>query len=120
MCFLGTNRYFCISPKNESLSIRFRAHETYSYYYPAISLSHYLIRREDIEFRHLSTADGLTHFSVISLYQDERDFIWCGTRNGVSLYNGREFKEYRYHKGDTTSLFCNTITAITGDRAGHV
>lgn len=78
------------------------------------------VNAQDIEFRHLSTADGLTHFSVISLYQDERDFIWCGTRNGVSLYNGREFKEYRYHKGDTTSLFCNTITAITGDRAGHV
>ena len=90
-----------------------------------ILLSLYLIisldvNAQDIEFRHLSTADGLTHFSVISLYQDERDFIWCGTRNGVSLYNGREFKEYRYHKGDTTSLFCNTITAITGDRAGHV
>ena len=75
-----------------------------------ILLSLYLIisldvNAQDIEFRHLSTADGLTHFSVISLYQDERDFIWCGTRNGVSLYNGREFKEYRYHKGDTTSLF---------------
>lgn len=75
---------------------------------------------QDIEFRHLSTANGLTHFSVISLYQDERDFIWCGTRNGISLYNGREFKEYRYQKGDTTSLFCNTITSIAGDRAGHI
>ena len=75
---------------------------------------------QDVEFRHLSTEDGLTHFSVISLYQDERDFIWCGTRNGVSLYNGREFKEYRYKKGDENSLFSNTIMDITGDGAGHV
>ncbi len=85
-----------------------------------LSTASSVVSGQDVEFRHLSTDDGLTHFSVISLYQDERDLVWCGTRNGVSLYNGREFKEYRYHKGDETSLFCNTIMGITGDRNGHV
>lgn len=26
------------------------------------------------------------------MYQDERGFIWIGTRNGANLYNGHEFK----------------------------
>ena len=46
---------------------------------------------EEISFNHLTTEDGLSNNSVMSMYQDERGFIWIGTRNGVNLYNGRNF-----------------------------
>jgi hypothetical protein len=37
---------------------------------------------QDISFRHLTTDDGLSHNAVMTMYQDERGFIWIGTRNG--------------------------------------
>lgn len=53
---------------------------------------------QDISFRHLTTDNGLSHNAVMAMYQDERGFIWIGTRNGANLYNGHEFKIYKSQK----------------------
>lgn len=75
---------------------------------------------QNISFRHLTTDDGLSHNSVISIYQDERGFMWFGTRNGVSLYNGKNFRIYQKEKNNPNSILYNDIYHITGDRNGHV
>lgn len=46
---------------------------------------------QSIPFHHLTTDNGLSHNSVVSIYQDERDFMWFATANGLSLYNGKDF-----------------------------
>lgn len=51
----------------------------------------------------------------MSIYQDKKGFIWMGTRNGVSLYNGKEFTVYKFHKNNLNSLIYNNISGITGD-----
>ena len=43
---------------------------------------------QNITFSHLTTDDGLSQFSVNSLYIDERGIIWVGTREGLNRYNG--------------------------------
>lgn len=53
---------------------------------------------QNISFHHLTTDDGLSHNSVVSIYQDERDFMWFATANGLSLYNGKDFKIYQKEK----------------------
>ena len=75
---------------------------------------------QSISFQHLTTDNGLSHNSVISIYQDERGFMWFGTRNGVSLYNGKNFKIYQKEKNNPNSILYNDIYHITGDRNGHV
>ena len=75
---------------------------------------------QNISFRHLTTDDGLSHNSIISIYQDERGFMWFGTRNGVSLYNGKNFKIYQKEKDNPNSILYNDIYHITGDQNGHV
>ena len=75
---------------------------------------------QDISFLHLNTDHGLSHNSVISIYQDERGFLWFGTRNGVSLYNGRDFQIFKKKKGSKNSLLYNDIYQILGDQSGHV
>ena len=77
-------------------------------------------RAQNISFHHLTTDDGLSHNSVISIYQDERGFMWFGTRNGVSLYNGKDFKIYQKEKNNPNSILYNDIYHITGDKRGHV
>ena len=63
-------------------------------------LSLYMLagQAQNLSFNHLTTDDGLSHNSVVSIYQDERGFLWFATHNGISLYNGKDFKIYQKEK----------------------
>lgn len=73
---------------------------------------------EDI-FR-LTTENGLSNYNAISMYQDERGYIWIGTRNGVNLYNGNSIKIFKNKKNNENSLIYNNVTGITGNKNGEV
>ena len=42
-------------------------------------------KAQSISFLHLTTDDGLPNNSISSIYQDEREFMWFGTRNGIGV-----------------------------------
>lgn len=71
---------------------------------------------QNITFSHLTTDDGLSQFSVNSLYIDERGIIWIGTREGLNRYNGNDIKSFKLNKNDPNSLFSNTVLRITGNK----
>ena len=75
---------------------------------------------QNITFSHLTTDDGLSQFSVNSLYIDERGIIWIGTREGLNRYNGNDIKSFKLKKNDPNSLFSNTVLRITGNKNGKV
>lgn len=77
-------------------------------------------RAQDLSFLHLTTDNGLSNNTVSQIYQDEREFIWFGTNNGVNLYNGKDIKTYQKKKNDPNSILYNQISYITGDKQGHV
>ena len=79
-----------------------------------------LAQKQNITFSHLTTDDGLSQFSVNSLYVDEEGGIWIGTREGLNRYNGNNIKTFKLQKNNPNSLFCNTILRITGDQKGKV
>lgn len=79
-----------------------------------------LAQKQNITFNHLTTADGLSQFSVNSLYVDEQGVLWIGTREGLNRYNGNDIKTFKLQKDNPNSLFCNTILRITGDQQGKV
>ena len=78
------------------------------------------VQAQHIAFSHLTTDDGLSNFSVLSLYRDERGFIWIATREGLNRYNSNGIKTFKHDKRDSTSLFCNNVIRITGDGAGNI
>ena len=45
-------------------------------------------------FRNLSTADGLPSSEVYNIIKDRNGYLWFGTDNGLSRYNGYEFKNF--------------------------
>lgn len=75
---------------------------------------------ENIPVARLTTENGLSNYNVISMYQDERGYIWLGTRNGVNLYNGKSIQTFKNKKGDENSLIYNNVTAISGNGNGEV
>lgn len=51
------------------------------------------VHGQNITFNHLTTDDGLSQFSVNSLYVDENGILWIGTREGLNRYNGEDIKD---------------------------
>lgn len=78
------------------------------------------LQGQNITFNHLTTDDGLSQFSVNSLYIDENGILWIGTREGLNRYNGEDIKTYKLEKNNPHSLFCNTILRITGNHNGKI
>lgn len=60
----------------------------------------------------LSSANGLPDMSVNALALDEDGFLWIGTANGLSRYDGSEFVNFYHIAGDSNTIPGNTINAI--------
>ena len=78
------------------------------------------LQGQNITFSHLTTDDGLSQFSVNSLYIDENGILWIGTREGLNRYDGNDIQTYKLRKNGPNSLFCNNISRITGNRNGKI
>ncbi|MDC7223445.1 MAG: two-component regulator propeller domain-containing protein, partial [Spirochaetales bacterium] len=50
----------------------------------------------DFYFDRLDREDGLSHPSVSAIVQDSRGFLWIGTQDGLSRYDGREFLTFEH------------------------
>ncbi len=59
-----------------------------------IFLSHGATHASQFRFSHLSTEDGLSHNSILSIRQDACGFIWIATRDGLNRYDGNICKQY--------------------------
>lgn len=69
--------------------------------------------------RHIYTVDdGLPSNSVYDIVQDESGFVWFGTGNGLSRFDGQSFRNYR--KNDGSGLSNNNILHLEVDRRGHI
>ena len=71
-------------------------------------------------FKHLSTPDGLSQSSVISIHQDQLGQMWFGTRDGLNKYDGSRFTIYRNNPNDSASLSSNDILSLSEDQAGCI
>ncbi|MEM6337753.1 MAG: two-component regulator propeller domain-containing protein, partial [Bacteroidota bacterium] len=52
--------------------------------------------------------------------QDRQGFLWIGTFNGLSRYDGASFQNYLHDPADSTSLGHNAINWLHQDRAGAI
>jgi two-component system sensor histidine kinase ChiS len=71
-------------------------------------------------FDHLTTADGLADSHVEVIFQDSQGFIWFGTNDGLSRYDGYHFTNYRHEPDNPNSLAGNGILGIIEDKQGRL
>lgn len=74
----------------------------------------------DINVQHLSIEQGLSHYTVNSIYQDEFGFIWIGTMDGLNRYDGSRIQVFKPDPSDSLSIRENNIRMICGDGEGHL
>jgi signal transduction histidine kinase/DNA-binding response OmpR family regulator len=73
----------------------------------------------EIKFHHLGFEDGLSQFSIRSLYQDETGAIWLATNEDVKRYNGNRFEEVALNLSEN-SKNQNIVNLIDGDKNGKL
>jgi ligand-binding sensor domain-containing protein/serine phosphatase RsbU (regulator of sigma subunit) len=69
---------------------------------------------QDYDFRYFNSEDGLAQSYVYSILQDVHGYLWVGTGNGLTKYNGFGFENFT--TGD--SLADNFITCGISDGEG--
>jgi signal transduction histidine kinase/DNA-binding response OmpR family regulator len=70
--------------------------------------------------RMLTTKEGLPQSFVSGLVQDDSSFVWLGTRNGISVYDGIRFKIFQHDQKDTSSLSSNLIIWLRKDNRNRI
>ncbi len=74
----------------------------------------------NIQFKNITIEDGLPQSSVEALYQDSKGYIWAGTNDGLSRYNGYDFKVYKSSNDSDNSIANNYILHINEDKNGNI
>ena len=51
-------------------------------------------KSQDLKFRKITSNQGLSHNTVYAITQDEKGFMWFGTREGLNRYDSYQIKNY--------------------------
>lgn len=106
----------CVAPARDDGSERTRlGHAFLITILLLLAASQLLAQARRIPFDRLTTADGLSHDSVNAVVQDHSGFIWFGTQDGLTRYDGVRTVVFRHRPADLTSLSDNWVWALLED-----
>jgi signal transduction histidine kinase/ligand-binding sensor domain-containing protein/CheY-like chemotaxis protein len=71
-------------------------------------------------FRHYGAADGLPSPATLEVAQDGLGYVWIATADGLTRFDGREFRVYRNDPADAGSLPCNDVQTVLATRDGRI
>ncbi len=75
---------------------------------------------QQIKFEHITTDDGLSQNSVVSIAQDSLGFLWFATQDGLNKYDGSNFVKYEVFFQDETNKEVNQLGKIKVDSKGRI
>ncbi len=78
----------------------------------------FLVQAQVLQFNHqrLSVEDGLASREVLCGLQDQKGFLWFGTRNGLNRYDGKKFTLLTKRDG----LQRNRVVGLAEDKNGNL
>lgn len=68
----------------------------------------------------MTTEDGIANNTIRYLMQDSKGYIWMGTQDGLSRYDGNSFVTFRPETGDRISLADYRIKMLEEDKNGFL
>lgn len=75
------------------------------------------LRAQQYNFRNFSVGEGLAQSQVYAMTEDQRGYLWLGTRGGgLSLFDGHSFRSYTESNG----LVNNFIRCMTETKSGNL
>lgn len=74
----------------------------------------------EVRAKHLTMADGLPNNTIRFILQDSKGFVWLATRNGLSRYDGHNFKTILPNKNGYPGLADRRVTSLEEDKNGFL
>src|SRR5436190_3520869 len=71
-------------------------------------------------FKHFNVDNGLSHRNVSSIIQDSLGFMWYGTAEGLSMFDGYNFLPFKHDPKDPNSLISDEITCLATEKKGVI
>lgn len=78
------------------------------------------IVNEPIRFDNLNHGHGLSNDWVNSITEDDRGFMWVGTRSGLNVYDGNQNIVYRFDPKNENSISHNDVSEVTYMSKGYI
>jgi ligand-binding sensor domain-containing protein len=73
-----------------------------------------------LSFDYFSQESGLPNNQIQCIYQDRKGWIWLGTSQGLSRFDGYRFEKFVNSSDDTASLSGNLVRVIFEDHMGNL
>ncbi len=73
-----------------------------------------------LRFERYTSDDGLPNNLVSSIVQDRQRFLWLGTPDGLSRFDGYQFKNTKYDFSDKNSISSNHIKTVFETKSGEL
>ncbi|MBR7801216.1 GAF domain-containing protein [Undibacterium sp. FT137W] len=68
-----------------------------------------------LRFDHFSIDQGLPSTGILSIYQTRNGFVWLGTSNGLTRYDGRHIRLYSHVPGNAGTISHDRIFSLFED-----
>lgn len=78
-------------------------------------------RAQSEEIKFYTISEGLSQQSITSIIQDQKGFMWFGSRYGLNRYDGEHYLTYESNlKDPQNTLTNNYINKLLEDKAGNI
>jgi ligand-binding sensor domain-containing protein len=76
--------------------------------------------QQPTRFRHITYRDGLIQSPIVTMLQDKDGYVWIGSWDGLSRYDGSNFKSFRPSDTSEDEISHNRINRLYEDREGRL
>lgn len=74
-----------------------------------------IVSGQDYSIKSFTTANGLPHNNIRAIARDSSGFLWVGSWDGLSRFDGYEFRNYFHEPDDSTSLPYFSVSELCVD-----
>jgi hypothetical protein len=86
----------------------------------ALCTGNFAVSQENYYLETFTRKDGLPNNTIRSIAQDRTGFLWIATWDGLSRFDGYEFKNYYHNPNDSTSLPSFILHKIVVDKQNNL
>lgn len=75
---------------------------------------------DNYRLQSIDSRNGLSNSAVLSLYQDQKGYVWIGTYNGLNRYDGKFVESFYLGEDGNGTQSSNIIQKIQGADSNHL
>ncbi len=79
-----------------------------------------LAQEDRPRIKHFTEEDGFTHSMPMDMLRDSLGFVWIASVDGLSRFDGKEFKHFWHYEPESTPISGNAHPKLYEDKKGNI